>query len=216
MRARWWLVAAALVVLAVVGAAGGYAAATLREPQPRSFATPRPVPARSPSVPVLPTPSYAPDIDYPPLSPDLEYRVHRIGVPPYRWAYDVPVGWAPQPVAFAETRWRPADEPTSGGYSLRVKIINQHRTDEQMVAGKLADVRDGYADVQVIEQTTDTLSFSYRDPGSDRQRFDTFQWFTPTGGATAEFEMSVVGRQADVVGLEQLLEHVAASVHKLP
>ena len=216
MRARWWLLAVGLLVLLVVGAAGGYAAATLRQQQPVSFGTPRPVPARSPSVPVLPTPSYAPDIDYPPLAPDLTYREHRIGVPPYRWTYDVPAGWAPETEGSLETRWRPPDEPTSGGYSVRVKIINDHRTDEEMVAAKLAAVEDGYADVRVVGQTADTLSFSYRDPGTDRLRFNTFQWFTPTGGATAEFEMSVVGRQVDVDGLEQLLDHVATSVRKLP
>jgi hypothetical protein len=216
VRARWWLVLGCLLVLLVLGAVGGYAAASLRQPQPVTSGTPRPLPARSPSVPVLPTPSYAADIDYPPLSRDLTYREHRIGVPPYRWTYDVPAGWEPEPVAFAETRWRPADEPTVGGYSLRVKIINEHRTNEEMVAAKLAAVEEGYADVQVVGRTSDTLSFRYRDPGTDRLRFDTFQWFTPTGGATAEFEMSVVGRQADVIGLEQLLDHVAASVHKLP
>jgi hypothetical protein len=215
VRARWWLVAGGLLVLLVVGAVGGYAAATLRQEQPVTSGTPRPVPARSPSVPVLPTPAYAQDIAYPPLSPDLTYREHRIGVPPYRWAYDVPVGWSPQPVAFAETRWRPADEPTTGGYSLRVKIINEHRTNEEMVAEKLGAMQAGYDDVNVIEQTTDTLSFSYREPGTNRLRFNTFQWFTPVGGATAEFEMSVVGRRVDVPGLEQLLDHVAASVHQL-
>jgi hypothetical protein len=215
VRARWWLVAGGLVVLLLLGAAGGYAAATLRRDEPVSFGTPVPVPAQSPSVPVLPEAPYAPDVSYPPLPTDLTYREHRIGVPPYRWAYDVPVGWSQQPIAFAETRWRPADEPPTGGYSLRVKIINEHRTNEEMVAEKLAAMESGYRDVHVLARTTDTLSFTYREPDTNRLRYDTFQWFTPVGGATAEFEMSVVGRQADVVGLEQLLDHVAASVHEV-
>jgi hypothetical protein len=205
-----------LLVLAAIGAVGGYAAAVLRRDEPVRFATPAPVPARSPSVPVLPTPSYAPDIDYPPLAAGLDYRPHRIGAPPYRWAYDVPAGWRPEPVAFAETRWRPADEPTVGGYSLRVKIVNEHRTDEEMVAAKLAAVHGIYADVEVVEQTTDTLSFRYRETASNRLRVNTFRWFTPTGGVTAEFEMSVVGRQEDVPGLDALLAHVSASVHQVP
>lgn len=206
---------AALLVLVVVGGVGGYAAATLRRDEPVSFATPAPVPARSPSAPVTPPASYAPDIDYPPLARGLDFRPHRIGVAPYRWTYDAPAGWRPEPVAFAETRWRPADEPPLGGYSLRVKIVNEHRTNAEMVAAKLAALRGIYPDVEVLEQTTDTLSFRYREPSSNRLRINTFRWFTPTGGATAEFEMSVVGRQQDVPGLEDLLDHVSDSVHQV-
>ena len=73
-----------------------------------------------------------------------------------------------------------------------------------------------YADVEVVEQTTDTLSFRYRETASNRLRVNTFRWFTPTGGVTAEFEMSVVGRQEDVPGLDALLAHVSASVHQVP
>jgi len=212
MGVRWIGLALALLLL---GAVGGYGVGVLRHTDATTLAAARPVPAQSPSIPVLPTPSYDPDIDYPALATGLDYRRHVIGAPGYRWEYDVPRGWTVEPVAFAEVRWRPADEPLVGGYSLRVKIINQHNTDAEMVAAKKAAVESIYDDVEVTAESDDTLTFRYREPDTNRLRVNTFKWFTPPGVPTAEFEMSVVGRAADVPGLEDLLAHVAASVRKL-
>jgi hypothetical protein len=211
MRVRWIGLALAL---ALVGAAAGYGLGVLLRVEPVTFASARPVPAVSPSIPVEPTQPYAPDIDYPALTPDLDYKLHRIGNPPYEWSYDVPKGWTPEQVAFFEVRWRPADEPTVGGYSVRVKIINEHRTNEEMVAQKKAAMVTIYNDVHFSAETADMLSFSYRDDATNRLRYNTFKWFTPPAGTTAEFEMSVVGRNVDQAGLEDLLTHVAASVRK--
>lgn len=214
MRARWIGIALAL---AVVGAAVGYGVGTLTRTEPTTFGSARPVPARSPSIPVIPPASYAPDIDYPALERDLDYQRHLIGVPGYRWEYDVPRGWAPEEVTeFFETRWRPADEPTSGGYSLRVKLVNEHQTPAEMVASKKAAIESLYDDVQVTTETEDVLAFTYRTTESNRLRFNTFRWFTREGGTIAEFEMSVVGREVDQDGLEDLLDHVGASIDLIP
>lgn len=212
MRGRWIGLPLALLV---AGGAAGYGLGALDDTTPVTFAEPRPVVAQSPSIPVDPSPSFAADITYPPLERGLEYVPQRIGDPPYQWRYDVPRGWRPEPVGALEVRWRPADEPTIGGYSLRVKVVNEHRTDAEMVAQKAAAVQSIYDDVDVVGRSDDLLSFRYRD-GTGRQRFDTFMWFTRPGGSTAEFEMSVVGRAADQDGLEDLLDHVAASIEKLP
>ena len=59
------------------------------------------------------------------------------------------------------------------------------------------------------------LSFRYREPDTNRKRFNTFTWFTTPGGSTAEFEMSVVGRDVDRAGLDSLRDHVAASIEKV-
>lgn len=212
MRVRWVGLTLALLLL---GGAVGYGLGALSRTEPATFAGARPLPARSPSIPIDPSPTFAPDISYAPLEPGLEYAPHRIGDPPYQWRYDVPRTWRPEPLAGLEVRWRPADEPTIGGYSLRAKVVNEHRTDADMVAQKAAAVQAIYDDVAILDQSGDVLSFSYRD-GTGRQRFNTFKWFTPPGGSTAEFEMSVVGRAADREGLEDLFDHVAASVEKLP
>jgi hypothetical protein len=213
MRVRWIGLTLALVL---VGAAAGYGMGVLREGEPTTFAMAQPVPASSPSIPVLPAPAYAPDIDYPALEPGLSYRAHRLGDPTYQWRYDVPLGWIPEEVSpLFEVRWRPADEPWVGGYSLRVKLVNEHRTNEEMVAAKRAAVESLYDDVRILASTDDMLSFRYREPSTNRKRFDTFTWFTPPGGSSAEFEMSVVGREADRAGLDSLRDDVAASVEKL-
>lgn len=213
MRVRWIGLTLALVAL---GVAAGYGIGVLRQQEPATFPVAAPVPASSPSIPVLPTPSYAPDIDYPPLTTVEAYQPHKLGDRTYKWQYDVPKGWTPEEVSpLFETRWRPADEPLVGGYSLRVKLVNEHRTTSEMVSAKLDAVQALYRDVKVLARTDDLLSFSYRDPYYNTHRFNTFQWFTQPGGTLAEFEMSVVGREADVPGLDSLRDHVAASVEKL-
>jgi len=213
MRVRW---IGLVCALAIVGAALGYAVGREARPVPTAFSSARPVSAASPATPTVPPEPFAPDIGLATLEPGLDYRRVRIGLPGYRWEYAVPRGWVEAPEPFYEVRWRPSAEAVSGGYGLRVKIVNEHLTDAEMVAQKREAVERIYEDVEILEETEDLLSFSYRDPGSDRQRFNTFQWFTPVGGGTAEFEMSVVGRAQDVAGLADLRRRVAESVRRLP
>lgn len=213
MRVRWIGAALALVL---VGATVGYLVGEQSRAEPTTF-TARPVPASSPSIPVIPPAAYSPDIDYPPLEPDLTYRRHLIGVPGYKWEYDVPKGWVPEEVAeFFETRWRPLGEPTIGGYSLRVKLVNEHQAPAEMVASKKAAIEALYPDADVITETEDVLAFTYRTSDSNRLRYNTFRWFTREGGTSAEFEMSVVGRDVDQEGLADLLDQVGSSINKLP
>ncbi|GAA2149437.1 hypothetical protein GCM10009844_29050 [Nocardioides koreensis] len=202
----------AAVALALLGVAGGFAAAHLLREEPLTMAQAAPVPASSPSIPVDPVRDFAPDIGYPPLQPSLSYRRHTLGDAPFEWVYAAPKGWVPTEEALDEIRWRPAGEPTVGGYSLRVKLSNEHKSKEAMVAQKLAAMQAGYEDVEIRGQTQDLLSFSYRDPTTDRKRFNTFRWFGIAGETEAKFEMSVVGREVDRAGLEDLMEQVSQSI----
>ncbi len=205
----------AALLLALLGVAGGFSAAHLLRETPLTMAEAAPVPATHPSIPVDPVRAFASDIDYPPLLPSLPYRRHTVGDRPFEWVYAAPKGWVPTQEALDEIRWRPADEPTVGGYSLRVKLSNEHKSKEAMVAQKLAAMQAGYEDVVILGQTQDLLSFSYRDPTTDRQRFNTFRWFSIPGETEAKFEMSVVGREVDRAGLEDLMEQVSQSVSKV-
>ena len=214
MRVRWIGLALALVL---VGAGVGYGLGSLDHHDRAVIAHPEPVPARSPSIPVDPPPTFAPDVDYPALATDLRYRTRRIGDPPFfEWRYDAPRGWVrtttDQP---DEYRWRPAYEPTVGGYSLRVKIVTQRLTPQQMVEQKIAAVESIYDDVEVVDQDEDELYFTYRD-GLDHQRHNLFRWFPAPGQTAASFEMSVAGRGVDLPGLETLEAQVATSVRKVP
>lgn len=203
------------LALALVGGAAGFGLGVVSRTSPTSLAVAEPVPAASPSIPVEAAPPYDDDIDYQPLGRGLGYRADRLGDPPFTWRYDVPRGWRAEEIGFVEVRWRPADEPLTGGFSLRVKIVNEHKTDAEMVAQKRAAVLRIYDDVEILGETDDILSFRYREPETNRLRFNSFRWFTPAGGSTTEFEMSVVGRQADVDGLDDLFDHVAASVRRV-
>ena len=140
----------AAVVLALLGVAGGFAAAHLLREGPLTMAEAAPVPASSPSIPVDPVRDFAPDIGYPPLLPSLSYRRHTVGDVPFEWVYAAPKGWVSTEEALDEIRWRPADEPTVGGFSLRVKLSNEHKSKEAMVAQKLAAMQSGYEDVEIL------------------------------------------------------------------
>lgn len=212
MRVRWIGLALALALL---GAAAGYGIGVVSRTEPTTFGA-EPVPASSPSLPIDPVRPYAPDIDYPALQPDLTYQPRKIGNPGFQWAYDAPKGWVLTAQGNAEYRWRPADEPVVGGFSLRVKLVDDHLTPSQMVAQKRAAVESLYDDVEVTTDTEDQLTFTYREPDINTKRYDLFKWFATPGESEAGFEMSVVGREVDQVGLEDLLDHVASTVRRLP
>ena len=198
--------------LTVVAAVAGFGVGTLGGDQPTTFSPAAPVPAESPSIPIDPPPTFAPDIDDPPLATDLRYQGRRIGPPGFQWRYEAPAAWQASRIGVLEVRW--FELPYQGGYALRLKIVNQRLTPAQMVAEKLSAIEAIYDDVVLLRQDEDELSFSYRD-GNDRQRFNTFRWFTAPGGSFAEFEMSVVGREADEDGLAALFERVETSVAKV-
>ncbi len=105
---------------------------------------------------------------------------------------------------YDELRFRPPDEPTQGGYSLRVKTVNDHVTTDTMVSERLRLVVAEYGrdDVEYT-RTEDSVKFVFRD-GNNRLRYNYFQWFVGPGSSEASLEMSVAGRQADVAGLDWL------------
>ncbi len=205
----------AALVLAMVGLAGGFAGGHLLREDPTTLAAAAPVPAQDPSIPVDPERDFAPDIGYPPLLPSLDYRRHTLGDPPYEWAYRAPRGWVATVENLDEIRWRPKDEPVVGGFSLRVKLSTEHKSKPDMVAQKLAALQAGYQDVEVLGRTEDLLSFSYRDATRNVKRYNSFRWFSVPGETEARFEMSVVGREVDRAGLDDLLEQVSRGVTKV-
>jgi len=213
-----WRGLAALLLLAAVGGVAGYFVADLRDPEPTTASTAEPLPAESPSIPIDPERPFAKDITYPALQPGLEYVSHKIGDPPFQWTYDTPIGWkqTDDNLGPNEIRWRPPGEPDVGGFSMRVKLTTEHKTKQQMVDQKLAAMQAGWEDVVVLGQTDDLLSFSYREPTTNTQRFNTFGWFSLPGEDEATFEMSVVGRSVDRAGLDELFDRVSASIAKVP
>jgi hypothetical protein len=238
---RRGLVAALLCGL--IGLGLGAVVAYAVEPATTNGGTPQPVAAVSPSLPVdVPTPQhYHRDIPYPPLEPGLPLDFpHTISNDLAHWAYHVPQGWQAYWVCSVtcppgryldlpmaekeinkadEIRFRPPDEPVSGGYSLRVRILDNTFVDvHQTVATKIVGFRDSseVADFNVIHRTQRSVYFDYRDKASDYHRFNFFQWFAVPGQTNATLEMSVSGRKVDVPGLKALFDRFADNVVGTP
>ena len=182
-------------------------------------------------------PKTAEDITYPPLSPDLTLPLpdRTIGNDLATWTYHVPQGWVPYAVCTVlaecpppmqpddlltpqqaarqtEIRFRPPDEPLEGGYSLRVKALDntQQFDTEQMVATKVVGFK-AYPHFRLLRKTPSAAYFTYID-GNDHLRYNYFQWFAAPGSTTATLEMSVAGRKQDVPGLKALFNRFADNV----
>jgi hypothetical protein len=231
-----------LVVALLCGALGiglGIVVAYAAQPRTSTSGDAHPVAAVSPSVPVdEPTPEhYRKDIPFPTLQPGLAVpQRHVIRNDLAVWRYHVPLGWQPywvcstgcppgvvadQPMPAAqvnkvdEVRFRPPGEPPIGGYSLRVRILDNTFVDvHQTVGTKVTGFRDsaGIADFNIIHRTDRSVYFDYRDAGTDYHRFNYFQWWAVPGQTNATLEMSVSGREEDVPGLKSLFDRFADNV----
>ena len=202
----------ALLLGALLGIGGAYAT----RPDPDAAGLPAPVPAESPSVPT--DAPYDPDIDWPTLSEEFdELDRYRIDNNLKTWEYAVPAGWVayrvpsgiiapPEDVPdYDEMRFRPEGEPDEGGFSLRVKVIDNHKAPSDEILDKIAGMERAYTDLDVIEQTQDAVYFRFRD-SNNRLRYNFFRWFVASPATEATLEMSVAGRQQDEPGLRALFD----------
>ena len=225
----------------LLGIGLGVVVAYAAQPSVSDSGDPYPISAVSPSVPIDEPPSSKPpaaDIKYPSLSPDLSLPLpdRTIGNELATWTYHIPAGWQPYAVCSPadecpppmitdtpltpeqakrqpEVRFRPPGEPTVGGYSLRVKILdNTLGLDPySMVGTKIRGFKQAYQNFQLLKQTPSAAYFTYRD-GNNHLRYNYFQWFAATGSSTATLEMSVAGRLRDVPGLKALFNRFADNV----
>jgi hypothetical protein len=225
----------------VLGVGHGIVVAHAAQPGMSTGAGAHPVAAVSPSVPIdKPSHSpYAPDITYDPLQPGLPLPVvHTLTNELAQWTYHAPEGWQPYwvcsqlgscpPQAYLdkpmapgvvdhaqEVRFRPVGEPVAGGYSLRVRILDNTLNDlHQTVATKIVGFQDS-SDVvgfHIIHRDDRSVYFAYRDKNSNFHRFNFFQWFAIPGATNATLEMSVSGRLQDVAGLRALFDRFADNV----
>jgi hypothetical protein len=160
--------------------------------------------------------------------------VHTIGNDIASWTYHVPFGWTPYAVCTVppcklatdavippkqidkqtQLRFRPPGEPVVGGYSLRLKIMdNTDLNPAQMVATKVVGFQQEFSDQDYsrLRQTPNAVYFTYID-GNDHLRYNFFQWFAVPTHPNATLEMSVSGRARDRDGLEALFNRFADNV----
>ncbi len=230
----------AALLSGVIGIGLGMIAAFAAQPSTATGGAANPISAVSPSVPIdepPPPPKTVPDIEFRTLRPGLNLPLpdRTIGNDLATWTYHVPQGWVPYAVCTVlgecpppmqdgdrltprqaarqpEVRFRPPDEPLEGGYSLRVKALDntQNFDTEQMVATKIVGFK-AYDHFRLLRQTPSAAYFTYID-GNDHLRYNYFQWFAAPGSTTATLEMSVAGRKQDVPGLKSLFDRFADNV----
>ncbi|MGI8522725.1 MAG: hypothetical protein ACR2K3_05360 [Nocardioides sp.] len=224
----------------LLGLVAGAVVAYVERPSAVDAGAATPVAAESPSVPIdVPTVQpYARDLDYDPLLPGLSLPVtHRVRNKLATWQYHVPQGWTAYSACIPgvpcrtpdntvippkrvdrnqQVRFRPAGEPLVGGYSLRVRILDNTlaMNTGQLVSTKVRGFQDAFTDFTIIRQTPSAVYFTYRD-GGNHLRYNFFQWFAAPGSTTATLEMSVSGRQSDAKGLQALFNRFADDVQAL-
>ena len=225
----------------LLGLGAGAVVAYAVQPTPVDAGAATPVVAESPSVPVdvQTVQPYARDIDYDPLLPGLALPVtHQVRNKLATWQYHVPVDWtaysACVPGAPCRTptdtvippkrvdrnqqvRFRPAGEPLVGGYSLRVRVLDNTLdfNTGTMVSTKVTGFQQAYEDFTILRQTSSAVYFTYRDE-TNHLRYNYFQWFAAVPSTTATLEMSVSGRKVDAPGLQALFDRFADNVQALP
>jgi hypothetical protein len=217
----WWRALGVAVVLLCVGVAGGYAVADRDQTGPVRSTTLEPVPAVSPSVPVVPEPSYEPDPDDPPLtSTDLTLEPVKLRLDPDSGGVkvDVPAGWRstrPDATNF----WNFADPSVgTGTYLLRVTILRGLNVSiaaaraARIAALEDAEANGGISDFQVTDQSGDTMVARYVDGGHLRLTTERFISFD---GVHAYASVAVTGRAVDQPGLAVLLGRVVTSMREL-
>ena len=222
----WWRGLGVAVVLLCAGVAGGYAVADHSEDQPTSSDTLEPVPAVSPSVPVVPEPTYTPDPDDPPLSTSVfETELVKLRVVPDGAGVklNVPAGWVSHRVETANqeitNQWNFVDpEHEKATYLLRVNIVSSQNVsvkaamDGRIAALEDAEANGGLSDFTVTDQTADTFEATYVDGG--RLRFTTERWVS-FDGSTAYASVGVTGREVDQAGMGVLLGRTISSLREL-
>jgi hypothetical protein len=203
MRVRWIGLALAL---ALVAGAVGYWLGTDHPVVPTTFAA-DPVPASSPSYPVIPAVVVADD-PAPALQPDLRVRRQTVGSPPFQVRVPIPRGWVRSEANASEWKWYPSWQLTKNVYFVKVlQIGNGYRTIDSAVRIRIADL-DSAASVTdlEVEREPDRFTASYV---SDQHRRLSYEgYLSRPGSDAADVYIAVIGREADRPGLEALFDRL--------
>jgi hypothetical protein len=214
MRVRWIGLALTLVL---VGAAAGYGIGLLRREEPITFTGVEPLPASSPSIPVIPVEVVPDPTILPPLSPGIPLVPQTIGEAPFDLVVPAPAGWVRTNPASGEWRWYPPPGPdeTVNTYFLRVRLIgNGYRTVAAARDGRIADLQSAVDvhDFDLEDTTPNGFVANYVLLEHRRVTMDAF--FKPPDTQYAEAWIGVIGRDSDRAGLADLRQRIAAGVHR--
>jgi hypothetical protein len=201
---------ALLVLLLALGAGGGYGASWALGENPPGGGAARPVAAASPSLPVDPVPDLLDDPDFAALAPGIPLVSQKVGSGDYQMTLPVPKDWDFFPNSLNEWQWRPPDQP-SFGYVMRVEqVLSNRRSIDWTLDRRIDELEEDEENVTILEQSDDSLHFSY--VTSNHLRTGYLTWLDLTGSDNAQVEIAVTGRTVDVDGMADLITRVAAGM----
>lgn len=202
-----------LLLLALAGAAAGWSYAEQGSEPVITGAVPGPVAAADPAIPFTPPEKTKPNSDLPPVPTSLPLVAATIvtqrgeGI-----AFPVPQSWGRTNSADRpESRFSAPGSP-SGSYSVRVQLLDEeNRSLAQKVAARVAELPfdTRISALEILQQSTDTLVFSYLLDGY--RRLQVVRWVSFTPG-TIDVEIAASGRLVDQAGLEALVARMATDV----
>jgi hypothetical protein len=203
MKVRWIGVA---LVLAVAAGALGYRLGTERTASPAAF-TADPVPASSPSHPVIPAVIVADD-PAAALAPAVGVRRQTVGSPPFQVRLPIPRGWVRSEPNVGEWKWYPSWQLTSNAYFVKVlQIGNDYRSIDAAVRIRIADL-DSAASVTDLEVEREPDRFAASYVSDQHRRFSYEGYLSRPGSGAADVYVAVIGREVDRPGLEALFDRL--------
>jgi len=204
-----WRGTAVLALLLVIGVAAGFGASWVLGENASREGTAAPVPA-SPSLPVDPVPELLPDPRTPPLAEGIPLVPQSVGAGDFRMTLPVPKGWSFSENSLNEWQWRPPDQPDFG-YVLRVEqVLSNRRSIEWTLDRRIDELREDESNVEVLDQTRDSLHFSFIT--SNHLRHGYLRWLDLTGSDNAQVEIAVTGRERDDPGMADLIARIGSGI----
>ena len=204
-----WRGTAVLALLLAIGVAAGFGASWVLGENPSGDGTAAPVPA-SPSLPVDPVPEVLPDPRTPPLEAGVPLVSQSVGAGDFRMTLPVPKGWTFSENSLNEWQWRPPGQPDFG-YVLRVEqVLSNRRSIEWTLGRRIDELREDESNVEVLDQTNDSLHFSFIT--SNHLRHGYLRWLDLTGSDNAQVEIAVTGRERDDPGMADLIARVGSGI----
>ena len=204
-----WRGTAVLALLLAIGVAAGFGASWTLGENPSGGGTAAPVPA-SPSLPVDPVPELLPDPSTPALAAGIPLVPQSVGAGDFRMTLPVPKGWTFSENSLNEWQWRPPDQPDFG-YVLRVEqVLSNRRSIEWTLGRRIDELREDESNVEVLEQTRDSLHFTF--VTSNHLRHGYLRWLDLTGSDNAQVEIAVTGREVDDPGMANLIARVGSGI----
>ena len=204
-----WRGTAVLALLLAIGVAVGFGASWTLGENPSGGGTAAPVPA-SPSLPVDPVPELLPDPPTPPLAAGIPLVPQSVGAGDFRMTLPVPKGWSFSENSLNEWQWRPPGQPDFG-YVLRVEqVLSNRRSIEWTLDRRIDELREDETNVEVLDQTRDSLRFSFIT--SNHLRHGYLRWLDLTGSDNAQVEIAVTGREVDDPGMADLIARIGSGI----